>query len=841
MSLGVNDDYNNRNNKLPPYVCQVNSQSDGIKVGTVNPQESEAVVKGRETGTTDEVKLENKKPTEADNVSRRSAAIVNESETKKTANTAYGAKLAGSIEDKNLKEEALAMTEAINKGNEAKAAESYARLQKAGVFTEKVGKPPYAEALEKHIQEQKNQELAKGVVDDMNTDKGIKDIKNTYDSFGATRKEIREKLKSDEYGIQHGRRQIAKAIDKNRQHLSKQLALQEVIIDDGTDTSKSYTFKTQDGKTLEFTGSAKDAYKFVKEHSSEIYGKEWDKKAPPATLMSQKGYETAKKLNKLAEKDGKGFISESGQINIEKAQAYAREKVSMAGDRGDQNELKALAGELHVKEKDVKAMLRGINIDYQKDRRWVGHVVGGVLGAGVAATDLATGFMGSQVGKTVETTITGGKILTTVVQPGVIKKETIKIGPDGKEQRFTEYVTTPGSSSSTTTEPTKDTKEIPGKRKVGVGDVIKDLALGYTVYDLTSKGLNKVLMHDPNILKKGHTLADALDNPDKNYLKKKSNNEVMSLISKAELKGYTPEETRAIKLQLLEKCMGDSGEKLNRRELFGVLATLKSIPAKKEEPTDDVQDDNPDNNTPTTTERTLIDLGDNGFVDLETGKTLTGDDGKTPLTSITGDDGKTIAAEGAKGSAVDWKKLQAHGLDPATHPDRKFDPAQSIIAAKISDIERDSSLSGIEAYKYPKSMPFTDSTNANDKGKTSNTYRFEKLPVGSPLIPKGEDGQPLQGVFYHIVSAQDDASGKNIKGNHEEVYWLEEVNISKDRTVSKKDSNGNTTNYTIPKFDYHMHQYKGYAGSNQSVGDYVNDQNPNYKVNKGKTHKTRRR
>lgn len=120
-----------------------------------NQQKNEPVVQGQKKATTDEVKLENKKPTEADNVSRRSAAIVNESETKKTANTAYGAKLAGSIEDKNLKEEALAMTEAINKGNEAKAAESYARLQKAGVFTEEVGKPPYAEALEKHIQEQK--------------------------------------------------------------------------------------------------------------------------------------------------------------------------------------------------------------------------------------------------------------------------------------------------------------------------------------------------------------------------------------------------------------------------------------------------------------------------------------------------------------------------------------------------------------------------------------------------------------------------------------------------------------------------------------------------------------
>lgn len=549
-----------------------------------NQQKNEPVVQGQKKATTDEVKLEKKKPTEADNVSRRSAAIVNESETKKTANTAYGAKLAASIEDKNLKEEALAMTEAINKGNEAKAAESYARLQKAGVFTEEVGKPPYAEALEKHIREQKNQELAKDVVDDMNTDKGMRSITSTYESFGATKKDVKNYVKN-ELGIKHGQGQIAKAVIKNREHLNKQLALNDVIVDDGTDTSKPYKFNTQDGRTLEFTGSAKDAYKFVKEHSSEIYGKEWDKKAPPAAYMSQKGYAAAKKLNELAKKEGKGFISESGQINVEKAQAYAREKVSMAGDRGDQNELKALAGELNVKEKDVKAMLRGINIDYQKDRRWVGHVVGGVLGAGVAATDLATGFMGSQVGKTIETTITGGKIIETVVQPGVIKKETVKIGPDGKEQRFTEYVTTPGSTTSTSTPGSESTNETPNKRKIGAGDVIKDLALGYTVYDLASKGLNKVLMHDPQILKKGHTLADALDNPDKNYLKKKSNNEVMSLISKAELKGYTPEETRAIKLQLLEKCMGDSGEKLNRRELFGVLATLKSIPPKAETPT----------------------------------------------------------------------------------------------------------------------------------------------------------------------------------------------------------------------------------------------------------------
>ena len=792
MSFGVNDDYNNKFNKLPSSACQFNPQSDGIKVGTVNPQENEPVVQGQKKATTDEVKLENKKPTEADNVSRRSAAIVNESETKKTANTAYGAKLAGSIEDKNLKEEALAMTEAINKGNEAKAAESYARLQKAGVFTEEVGKPPYAEALEKHIQEQKNQELAKDVVDDMNTDKGMRSITSTYESFGATKKDVKNYVKN-ELGIKHGQGQIAKAVIKNREHLNKQLALNDVIVDDGTDTSKPYKFNTQDGKTLEFTGSAKDAYKFVKEHSSEIYGKEWDKKAPPATLMSQKGYETAKKLNKLAEKDGKGFISESGQINIEKAQAYAREKVSMAGDRGDQNELKALAGELNVKAKDVKAMLRGINIDYQKDRRWVGHVVGGVLGAGVAATDLATGFMGSQVGKTIETTIAGGKIVETVVQPGVIKKETVKIGPDGKEQRFTEYVTTPGSTTSTSTPGSESTKVSPNKRKIGVGDVIKDLALGYTVYDLASKGLNKVLMHDPQILKKGHTLADALDNPDKNYLKKKSNNEVMTAIANTKLEGYTPEEARAIKLQLLEKSMGDSGEKLNRRELLGVLAALKSVPPKPE--------------TPTVTERTVLDIGGDGFFNPDAndgkGEFLKDADGKN-LGQI-GDGDGAVGLKGSIGHARDWEKLKQRGAQ--TEGNDVKAKAQYVIADEKDEtaVTPDSTLSGVAAYEAPSEIKLKDNTNGKD-----NTYQYKKL--SSEEAKQYVPADAGEGPFYILDSAYD--ANRQLKAKNIEVYRLELK--PEEEVVEEKDDKGNITRTKVRRFKYNLEQYKGYRGSKQT-------------------------
>ena len=772
-----------------------------------NQQKNEPVVQGQKKATTDEVKLENKKPTEADNVSRRSAAIVNESETKKTANTAYGAKLAGSIEDKNLKEEALAMTEAINKGNEAKAAESYARLQKAGVFTEEVGKPPYAEALEKHIQEQKNQELAKDVVDDMNTDKGMRSITSTYESFGATKKDVKNYVKN-ELGIKHGQGQIAKAVIKNREHLNKQLALNDVIVDDGTDKSQAYAFETKDGKTLAFTGTAKEAYNFVKEHSSEIYDKEWDKKAPPATLMSQKGYETAKKLNELAEKDGKGFISEAGQINIEKAQAYAREKVSMAGDRGDQNELKALAGELGVKTKDVKAMLRGINIDYQKDRRWVGHVVGGVLGAGVAATDLATGFMGSSVGKTVETTIAGGKILETVVQPGVIKKETVKIGPDGKEQRFTEYVTTPGSTTLTTTDPSDPTSTTtPGSRKPGVGDVIKDLALGYTVYQGVSTGLNKVLMNDPQILKKGHTLADALDNPDKNYLKKKSNNEVMTAIANTKLEGYTPEEARAIKLQLLEKSMGDSGEKLNRRELLGVLAALKSVPPKATTPVPPEPPTPPTPPTPTVTERTVLDIGGDGFFNPDAndgkGEFLKDADGKN-LGQI-GDGDGAVGLKGSIGHARDWEKLKQRGAQ--TEGNDVNAKAQYVIADEKGEtaVTPDSTLSGVAAYEAPSEIKLKDNTNGKD-----NTYQYKKL--SSEEAKQYVPADAGEGPFYILDSAYD--ANRQLKAKNIEVYRLELK--PEEEVVEEKDDKGNITRTKVRRFKYNLEQYKGYRGSKQT-------------------------
>lgn len=801
MINGVNGDNS--------YLARLKNQQGACVIGPT--QDSQPLVRAREQQNVDTYNTGNSEQAVKENSNSRSLEAARNAKAKEEdANNNYYKNLSAKIEDKALRDDALTMTEAINNRNEAKAAVFYEKLQKAGVFKE-VGTPPYAEALEKRIQEQKNQKLAEGVVDDMNTDKGMKDVSSTYEStIGLTKKEVKENFKKLGIDDVHGAGKIARAARKNKQHIEKQLALKNVIIDDGTDTSKSYKFNTQDGKTLEFTGSAKEAYKFVKEHSAEIYGKEWDKKAPPAAYMSEKGYAVAKKLNDLAKKEGKDFMFE-GQIVIEKAQAYAREKVSMAGDRGDQNELKALAGELNVKAKDVKAMLRGINIDYQKDRRWVGHVVGGVLGAGVAATDLATGFMGSQVGKTIETTITGGKIIETVVQPGVIKKETIKIGQDGKEQRFTEYVTTPGSTTSTSTPGSESTKVSPNKRKIGAGDVIKDLALGYTVYDLASKGLNKVLMHDPQILKKGHTLADALDNPDKNYLKKKSNNEVMTAIANTKLEGYTPEEARAIKLQLLEKSMGDSGEKLNRRELLGVLAALKSVPPKATTPTTTT----PTTTTPTTTtpptptvtERTVLDIGGDGFFNPDAndgkGEFLKDADGKN-LGQI-GDGDGAVGLKGSIGHARDWEKLKQRGAQ--TEGNDVKAKAQYVIADEKGEtaVTPDSTLSGVAAYEAPSEIKLKDNTNGKD-----NTYQYKKL--SSEEAKQYVPADAGEGPFYILDSAYD--ANRQLKAKNIEVYRLELK--PEEEVVEEKDDKGNITRTKVRRFKYNLEQYKGYRGSKQT-------------------------
>lgn len=798
MVENVNGDAN-KFNRLSPYSCQLNPSSDGIQVVTVNPQKNESVVPAPQQKQVDSFgKTVNGEQTAEQ---KNDASKRKESQNTEMQNTAFFSKVQTKIgSDQALYRDQNAqlnqMIDAVNHGRYEEAAAKYEMLKQSGVLDGITDKPPFLDEMKSETANKKELEAdVERARNSVNSNDGVDKMIEYYKAHD-TKEKLHEayddKLKALGGSELHGARKMARANKKNLKSLEKQQALENegVVVGD------------------------KKAYKKAR--------KEAENK-DSVSYMSEGGMNVAQKINEALLKQGKPTIlKKDGTIDVDAAQEYARQRVSTAGDRADKNEIAELAKEFGVSKKDVKAFFKGINVDYQKNYTIPGIAAGVVAGTATLLNPLAGATVGAVAGAT--------NVYTDVTTTNTIEKSSILNGDQVEESIK--------NKSETTTNVRKE--EVPGSsghRRLGFGDFLGAAATGVAVEEL----VRKVVNHDSQILKKNKTIENVLSDKPEKVVRKKSNQDKVRLIQGYDLsaKGYDAETAKQIKLALLSDAMGKGG-KLNSRELNGVLAQLEAVP-KKPEVQDDVQDDNSGNNTSTTTNVTLIDLGNNGFVNVDNGNKLTGDDGKTPLTSITGDDGTTIVAEGAKGSAFDAERLKHYNLDPANHPDEKLAPAQAIVAPKISDIEKDSNLSGIEAYKYPQSMPFTDSTNANDKGKTSNTYRFEKLPVGSSLIPKDKDGQPLEGVFYHIVSAQDDATGKNIKGNHEEVYLLEEVNISKDRIVSKKDSNGNITNYTIPKFDYHMHQYKGYAGSNQSVGDYVNDQNPNYKVNKGKTHKTRRR
>lgn len=795
---GVDNNYNYLRN-----ACQVNPTTADATQRTAgaDPQSSAAVVQGRETRTGDDVQITGQA---ADPAAQAQAAKNNQKAIADKNIDDFCSYLVSNTDSRFLKNEVYTLSDNLKKGDFAEAAKQYQTLLKAGVITEGIadsmanqGGIPFKAEMEKVIQQEKADDFA----DSLNTRENLKGLEAQY---AKNKDKTNEEL--DAEGLKHGHRSYRRANKKLEKSAHKQNALNETYIKD-----KTYVI---DGK--EMTGE--EAYEYRKKQAKA--NGTWDRKAKEYTLMSDRGMKTAQKIDEKLKAEGKpGILDENGNVDVEKAQAFAREYASTTGNRADKNELKQLAADLGVKEKDVKQFLKGINVDYQKDKRWIGIAAGVVVGAATTyftAKALAHGKTTGGTPDTENTTIEN-KIITIIDKNGGKHTDTIS-------NVITELI--PGA---------------PGKVVSWLSKILPGLGIGIPAGVATAYLVNALVNRDVNIIKKDHTLAEALDDP--NLVKNKGNQEIMEQIKNEKVGPYDADspEAKLIKLAILGKAMGANQNKqgkLNKQELIGALEQIRQC--NKDGKTPDLTVDQPGAGDepgpapqpePTVTNKTLIDLGDNGFVDLDTGNKLTGEDGETPLTSLTDDvTGNTISAEGAKGSAVDFEKLKARGLDPENHPDEKLAPAQSIIAPKISDITKDPSLQGIEAYKYPISIPFTDATNANDKGKTSNTYRFEKLPADSPLIPKGPDGNPLQGVFYHVVSATDDASGKNIKGNHEEVYLLEEVNVSDDREITKKDKDGNTIKYKVPKFDYHMHQYKGYAGSNQSIGDYVKDQNPNYKV-----------
>lgn len=573
---------------MEPLSVQVNGRTVQIKnadqiaalrdAGVLNEQDAvklQEQLKPKEQPKTDEVKVEHKPATDEDKAKAEGSRKAQSDATARAANAKYFGEESLKLPTKELRGFLYGMTEAANDGDYKKAAEYYLKLEQAGVFAEETGvqKPPFAEQMEEAANairqesaaEFQPQATAENVVRGVNSREGMEALVKTYEGMDE-----KDEVKAELGVTGRGAGKVAKNARKNSEHIQRQLNLNTVYVE-----GKTYTI---DGKQM----TAEEA----KKHDKQQLGDDWDKKRPQVQVMSKEGYAVAEKLNEKAKEMGVSILNEDGSIDIEKAQSVARGIVSVAGDRGDRNELELVAKELDVKEKDVKAFLRGLNIDYKKDKTWLAHTIGGVLGAGTAATAYFTDFMtGGAVTKAISYIVPGA--VNTAIDKTItnnINEVTVQ-GPDG--QNYYDKIETSATTFTTTYTTTPDTvgtKDVKVKPKKGLGDAIGALGMGYTVYDLSTKALKAVFNKDPNILKKDATLADALEDPSK--LKKKHNQEVMTYIKNFKIEGYDEATQRQIKLALMEEAMGNNGTgKLNDRELVGIAAALRSIPPKKDDTT----------------------------------------------------------------------------------------------------------------------------------------------------------------------------------------------------------------------------------------------------------------
>ena len=443
----------------------------------------------------------------------------------------YCGKLAPKCETDGLKDAVTKMSKFLQGGETAKAAEQYKILLAAGVITEDLGDVPFKAEMEKVIQQEKANDFA----DSLNTRDNLKGLEAQY---AKNKDKTNDEL--DTEGLKHGHRSYRRANKKLEKSAHRQNALNETYIKD-----KTYTV---DGKTM----TGEEAYEYRKKQAKA--DGTWDRKAKEYTLMSDRGLKTAQKINDKLKAEGKaGILDENGNIDVEKAQAFAREYASTTGNRADKNELKQLAADLGVKEKDVKQFLKGINVDYQKDKRWIGAAAGVVVGA--ATTALTAHLVGKGTAGTPghkETTVKD-EIITIIDKNGGKHTDTIS-------KVIENFI--PG---------------IPGKSLSLIQRLLPGIGIPAGVG--TAFLVNALVNRDVNILKKGHTLAEALDHPEE-FVKNKGNQEIMRQIADAKVGDYDPRspEAKLIKLAILGKAMGANHNekgKLNKQELIGALEQIK--------------------------------------------------------------------------------------------------------------------------------------------------------------------------------------------------------------------------------------------------------------------------
>ena len=750
------------------FACKVNPTTADATQGAagIDPQSSASVVPGRETGTGDTAQFKG----EATNPEAQAKAAENKQKAIADNNIDdFCSYLVSNTDSRFLKDEAYTLADNLKRGNFAKAAEQYQTLLKAGVITEEIadsmakqGGIPFKAEMEKVIQQEKANDFA----DSLNTRENLAKLKEQY-----TENKAKDNDQLDKEGIEHGHRSYRRANKKLEKSANRQLALNETYIKD-----KTYVI---DGK--EMTGE--EAYEYRKKQAKA--NDTWDSKAKKYTLMSDRGLKTAQKIKEKLNVD---VFDADGNIDVEKAQAFAREYASTTGNRADKNELKQLAADLGLKEKDVKQFLKGINVDYQKDKRWIGATAGVVVGAAttyLAAKAFAHGKTTGGTPDTEKTTIEN-KIITIIDKNGGKHTDTIS-------NVITELI--PGA---------------PGKAVSWLSKVLPGLGIGIPAGVGTAYLVNSLVNRDVNILKKGHTLAEALKDP--KLVKNAGNQDIMKQIANADVGPYKAGSPEAdmIKLAILGQAMGANENekgKLNKQELIGALAQIKQCNKDGNTPDLTVEQPGPGKEPepkPTVTERTVLDIGGDGFFDPATGGFLKDSDGNN-LGQI-GDGDGAVGLKGSIGHARDWEKLKQRGAQ--TEGNDVKAKAQYVIADEKGEtaVTPDSTLSGVKAYEAPRTIKLRDNTNGKE-----NTYEYEKIS-DEEAKAKGYVPADAEGPFYILKSASD--ANRSLKAKNNEVYSLKLE--PEEQVVEEKDDKGNITRTKVRRFKYNLEQYKGYAGSNQT-------------------------
>ncbi len=699
------------------------------------------------------------------------AAENNKNKVDEKSNNKYAAEVATKLyQDPNKNKDAIAqltqMTAAANRGDYKEAAAKYEMLQQSGALNGIEKKPPYLDQIKSELAKKNEQkddvERARNSV---NSNDGVNKMIEYYKAHD-TKEKLHEayddKLKELGGSELHGARKMARANKKNLKSLEKQQALEDegVVVGD------------------------KKAYKKAR--------KEAENK-DSVSYMSEGGMNVAQKINDALLKQGKPTILKEEKdgtttIDVDAAQEYARQRVSTAGDRADKNEIAELAKEFGVSKKDVKAFFKGINVDYQKNYTIPGIAAGVVAGTATLLNPLAGATVGAVAGAT--------NVYTDVTTTNTIEKSSILNGDQVEESIK--------NKSETTTNVRKE--EVPGSsghRRLGFGDFLGAAATGVAVEEL----VRKVVNHDSQILKKNKTIENVLSDKPEKVVRKKSNQDKVRLIQGYDLsaKGYDAETAKQIKLALLSDAMGKGG-KLNSRELNGVLAQLEAVPAKPKAQTPPPGEQTPPP-TPTVTERTVLDIGGDGFFNPDAnegkGEFLKDADGKN-LGQI-GDGDGAVGLKGSIGHARDWEKLKQRGAQ--TEGNDVKAKAQYVIADEKGEtaVTPDSTLSGVAAYEAPSEIKLKDNTNGKD-----NTYQYKKL--SSEEAKQYVPADAGEGPFYILDSAYD--ANRQLKAKNIEVYRLELK--PEEEVVEEKDDKGNITRTKVRRFKYNLEQYKGYRGSKQT-------------------------